>query len=551
MMEFRNWTTPLGETSFDNHVAAPIAFDGNSPSASYLDLVTRFSFDDNKDLSIGANQWFQDASADQTYTSSAEPYNYTSGLGSHFSSVVDETKLKTPNFGPSTFSSRKIRIEADERIDKVGNPVLKFGESITVPAYDNAPVDSNKLGIFFSPSAAINEDIISSMPNIDFDQYIGDPRDQYKERYTSLSEARNLYWKKYSGPNNFWDYLRLLKYYDSSLYKQVKSLIPARANATVGILIEPTIFERDKIIIGRKPTFETQHHVSTIYIGTEVSESAEYKNFESDINWSNPYGINKHKMETGSYISSSAKYEAYEANLTYTDPFRVNYYTQLSGSEPRGFISSSAEELTPWGLNTAPLNFRDPFRMNNNTQQTGSGIVISADFSSLSAPSDTLTDLASGTGSFVLKHILERPSLYNIGDVDYSGWYGTDYLGSTIQQGSVKAIYEEVVQPRIEENVLSKNNLETMFFYTSSEDAANHIPNSSSFVLSDLDNRWDDAIGTDRLFYKGCVQTDDTTVVDPKSDYEENSPAFDTFLVSPTKLVTGNKTTTKMEVKNK
>ncbi len=34
-------------------------------------------------------------------------------------------------------------------------------------------------------------------------------------------------------------------------------------------------------------------------------------------------------------------------------------------------------------------------------------------------------------------------------------------------------------------------------------------------------------------------------------DYIENSPAFETFMVSPTKLVTGDKTTTKMEVKNK
>ena len=49
------------------------------------------------------------------------------------------------------------------------DPLLR----ITIPAYDKAPVDSNKLGIFFSPSAAIDEDIILSMPNLDFDQYIG------------------------------------------------------------------------------------------------------------------------------------------------------------------------------------------------------------------------------------------------------------------------------------------------------------------------------------------------------------------------------------------
>ena len=547
MMEYRNWTTPLKETAFNNHVAAPIAFDGNHLSASYTDLVTRYSFDDDKDLSITANQYFQDISADQSFTSSAAPNNYTSGLLPHFEPVVDEQKFKIPNLGPSNQASRKIRIEDDVRIDPVGNPVLKFGESITVPAYDNAPLDSNKLGIFFSPSAAINEDIISSFPNIDFDQYIGDPRDQYKEEYSGLAEVRNLYWKKYAGPNNFWDYLRLLKYYDSSLYKQIKSLIPARANATVGILIEPTIFERDKIIIGKQPTFEPQHYTTFINMDPEISESAEYKNFESDINWSVPFGINKHKMETGSYISASAHYEPHEVSLSYTDPFRVNFYTQQSGS----FISASAEELTPWGLSGLVLNLHDPFKLNNNTRQTGSGVELSAEFVSYHAPNETLSQLASGTGSFVLKHILERPSLYNIGDIDESGWYGSDYLNSTIQQGSVKVIFEEVVQPRIEENVISLNNMETMFFYGSQESASLHKPNSSSFVLSDLDNKWDEATGTDRLFYVGCVQTDNTTIVDPSATYLEDSPAFETFLVSPTKLVTGDKPSTKMEVKNK
>ena len=555
MMEYRNWTTALNTASFDNHVAAPIAFDGNTPSASYIDLVTRYSFDDDKDLSVSANQWFQDVTADTSFTASATPYNYTSGLknsgGTHFSSVVDETKMKVPNLGPSGRSSRKVRIEADERIDKVGNPILKFGESITIPAYDKAPVDSNRLGVFFSPSAAIDEDIITSMPNIDFDQYIGDPRDQYKETYTGLTEARNLYWQKYSGPNNFWDYLRLLKYYDSSLYKQVADLVPARANATIGILIEPTVLERDKIIVGKKPTFETQHHKTVIDTMTYISESSEYKNFERAINYSNPFGINPHSQTTGSYISQSAAYETIEVSLTYTDPFRVNYYTQLSGSEPRGFISASSELLTEWGLETMPLNLFDPHRLNNRKQVTGSSIEISATFSSFNAPSHTLSQNAAGTGSFVLKHILERPSIYDIGDLDTSGWYGADYYNSTIQLGSVKSIFEEVVMPRYERNVISQFNDEIEYFYSSSLSASLHKPYSSSFVRSDLDNRWDESIGTDRLFYVGCVQTETSTVSDTVGLYADNTPAVDVVLVSPTKLTTTDKTTTKMDVKNK
>jgi hypothetical protein len=618
-------------------VAAPIAFDGNTPSASYMDLVTRYSFDDNKDLSVSANQWFQDVTADTSFTASATPYNYTSGMGDHFSSVVDETKMKVPNLGPSMKSSNKIRIEDDTLIDKAqsGNPILKFKESITIPAYDNAPIDSNKVGIYFSPSKAIDEDIIQSMPNIDFDQYIGDPRDQYKEQYTGLVEARNLYWQKYSGPNNFWDYLRLLKYYDNSLYKQLRSLIPARANANIGILIEPTILERDKVIIGKKPSFEPRHFKSSIDIyyvsesarytpldseinwsnefgigpyqatgshvsssarytplesdinyshpfrpssltdktGSYVSASSEYIPLESDLNYSNPFKINFHTRETGSYISASSEYIPLESDINYANPFKINYHTQETGS----FISASSEYIPlesqmgytdPFRVNShtqetgsfisasamyenmvTRLNLRNPYHINNNTQESGSGISMSADFSSLSAPSDTIAANANGTGSYVLKHILERPSLYGIGDRDTSGWYGQDYYNSTIQAGSQKSIFEEVVMPRIMDNVESEFNREIQYVYSSSLSASLGIYYSSSFVTTDLDNRWDEAVGTDRLFYLGCVNNANSTVADKQRRYKDRAPVVEVTITSPTRLVTTDSPSTPLEVR--
>jgi hypothetical protein len=638
MMEYRHWTTALQESSFDNHVAAPIAFDGNTPSASYLDLVTRYSFDDDKDLSISYNQWFQDVSADQSFTSSATPINYTTGLGDHFSSVVDETKMKVPNLGPSGKSSNKIRIEADTLIDKAqkANPILKFKESITIPAYDNAPIDSNKLGIYFSPSKAIDEDIIASMPNLDFDQFIGDPRDQYKEQYTGLRTARNLYWQKYSGPNNFWDYLRLLKYYDSSLYKQLRILIPARANANIGILIEPTILERDKVIIGKKPSFESQHYVTSIDIEKEVSESARYTPLESDLNYSHPFRVNFHTQESGSFISASSEYIPLESDLNYSHPFRVNFHTQESGSfisassyytpleselnfshpfrvnfhteESGSYISASSEYIPleselnyshPFNVNfhtqesgsyisasseyipldslmiytdpfrvnfltqesgsfvsasalyediKASINLHDPWRLNSITRLSGSTISITAEFSSLKAPSETLAENARGTGSFVIKHILERPALYNIGDRDESGWYGSDYYNATIQAGSQKSIYEEVVMPRIMDNVESQFNYEVQYYYSSSLSASLGIYYSSSFVTTDLDNRWDEAIGTDRLFYLGCIQTDRTTISDRINRYRDRTPAVEVTITSPTRLVTTDLPSTPLDV---
>ena len=85
-----------------------------------------------------------------------------------------------------------------------------------------------------------------------------------------------------------------------------------------------------------------------------------------------------------------------------------------------------------------------------------------------------------------LKHILERPSLFNIGDIDYTGWVGEDFNNATIQQGSEESIYLEVVQPSIDTNVTSDFNYEIEYYYSSSLSASLGLYYSSSFVITDL-----------------------------------------------------------------
>jgi hypothetical protein len=440
------------------------------------------------------------------------------------------------------------------------------------------------------------------MPNLDFDQYIGEPNDQYKEQYTGLVTARNLYWQKYAGPNNFWDYLRLLKYYDHSLFNQIKDLLPARANANVGILIEPTILERDKIVIGKKPTFETEHWFTDIDL-YYISESSEHLVYEKEINWSNEFGISSHTRETGSYMSASSYYTPLESELNFSHPFRVNFHTEESGSflsasseyipleldlnyghpfrvnfhtQESGSFLSASSEYTPLEIQ---MRHSDPFRVNWYTQKSGSYVsasaiyedikmglnlhnsfeydnmkqesgsiaTVTADFSSLTSRYE-LSELASDTGSFVMKHILERPALYDIGDRDTSGWYGEDYYNSTIQAGSQKSIREEVVMPRVEQNVLSRFNYETEYYYLSNLSASLGKYSSSALVLSDFDNKWDEALGTDRLFYKGCIQTDTSTVSDGNNKYEDRTPAVEVIITSPSRLVTTDSPETPLDV---
>ena len=173
---------------------------------------------------------------------------------------------------------------------------------------------------------------------------------------------------------------------------------------------------------------------------------------------------------------------------------------------------------------------------------------MSADFTTYNAPSDTLAANANGTGSFVIKHILERPALYGVGDRDTSGWYGNDYYNSTIQQGAQKSIREEVVMPRYENKVISELNKEVEYHFSSSLSASLGLYYSSSFVLSDFDNKWEHGLGTDRLFYIGCIQDGRTTVSDKGNRYQDETPAVDITITSPTKLVTTDSPSTKLDV---
>ena len=109
-------------------------------------------------------------------------------------------------------------------------------------------IDSNKLGVFFSPTDVINRDIIESIADLDIDQEIGDPRDEQELFYRGLRKLADSYFQKYTGTNNFWEYMRLIKFFNQAIYQQIKKVIPARTKFNFGLLIDPNILERPKEI---------------------------------------------------------------------------------------------------------------------------------------------------------------------------------------------------------------------------------------------------------------------------------------------------------------
>ena len=260
-------------------------------------MVVRYSFNDDKDLSSDTS--ILDISADQSFAANGVASGFTSNT---FKSIEDEEKARVPNLGPNRPQTTKIRIESSKL---VGN--LNHQKKVEQSSFDLAPVDSNKVGIFFSPSDVINDDIIRSVADFNFDDLVGDPRDKYEYQYRGLKYVADQYWQKYSSPNDFWDYLRLIKYYDFAIFDLCNKFLPARANERFGLVIEPNILERSKEVVGKAPSFDNLSFNGEINLTQYASEnlfsaSAEYRTYRGvigyDTNHSASFGSDIFRLPT-------------------------------------------------------------------------------------------------------------------------------------------------------------------------------------------------------------------------------------------------------------
>ena len=362
MMEFRIWTEVLNTASFDNHANNPKAYDGNTISSSYEALVSRYSFDDDKNLNIDTS--IDDVSAKTTETQDATATGFPRNT---FEPVVDRTKSQVLNLGPTKITSTKLRIE-----DNIVRPEFKYVSGSDgfyyelqseVPIgrgrHDFASNDSNKLGIYFSPSDAINQDIIESLANINFNNYLGDPRDRKEETYRGLERAQDKYWLKYNAPFNFWQYLKLLKTYDQSIFPQLKKLVPARANARMGILVEPNMLERAKEnIFGENPTFENNYFEKTIPMSQSRIPSASFEVYGQ------PYAPSSdtHFDKINEAISYYNNHDPSESVLTLKGEHKY-FEGEISQSRLENFEHSILEvQGKPGNYLSASVTFGDSFK---------------------------------------------------------------------------------------------------------------------------------------------------------------------------------------------
>ena len=256
--EIRYYNTVLEESPFRDFVMNPHSIEGNGLNSGSNQLAFRASLGSNLDnssskvgLSIHpkiSGSWittesFDNGSSTFEITSNAAPvlptyipnteYYYVDqpavGIKNRISEKVRKENLSLPLSGSTLSSYRRIQ--------------QNYPQSAS--SYTK---DINYVEVAFSPQNEINDDINASLGYFNIGDYIGDPRQfmSSSTTYPDLDNLRDSYFEKYYKSYDWKDYIRLIKYFDNSLFKMVQDFVPANSGLATGVVVKQHLLERNR-----------------------------------------------------------------------------------------------------------------------------------------------------------------------------------------------------------------------------------------------------------------------------------------------------------------
>ena len=268
--EIRVWAEYLSDTAFHQHTLAPTSIVGDTVQMAYNDLLIRLPLGtdgkkyDHSSVTSLASTLPNAANQGWGNTGLGGTVGFTAFGSNDYSPKSETYFVKVPHTAGPSKHSNKVRIEDNT----LQNNQLARDKSFEVSSFDSNPLDSEDVSVVLSPADQIDTDISMQFGGFDLDDYIGDPRDTYKTEYTSLRDTNNLYFKKYDEGNSVMAFIKYLRSFNKGLFKQIEDMIPARADAIVGIEIRPNLLERHKLSTPLSASQETLHLESSITLRT-------------------------------------------------------------------------------------------------------------------------------------------------------------------------------------------------------------------------------------------------------------------------------------------
>ena len=378
LQEIRYYNTILSESVFKDYVMNPLSIEGNNINSAPDQLIFRAALGSELDTSTTSIH----PKITGSYSAYTQSFVANSGFyvnsGLNLKPNTETFFLDQPAVGIKNRITDKIRSESDTLPS--GSTLSPFRRlSQTTEASASFTENINYLEVAFSPQNQINDDIIGQLGHFNIGDYIGDPRQRFSgSLYTDLNTLSEEYFKKYIKQYDLVDFVRLIKFFDNSLFKMIKDFIPARTSLASGLVVKQHLLERNKY---KQPT--VQSPVNELLTGSiniaAISGGAggmlnQFNNLTTSpvgsqgLGPNNRYGITQSFSETNSGLSGS---------ITRTISSQEEFYTgEFSGSTliiSRGELNEDCEQFKEINPKGATYRIRS---YNSTDDQFGSYIKV-------------------------------------------------------------------------------------------------------------------------------------------------------------------------------
>ncbi len=360
--EYRFWNQNISQSNFYDYTANPYSDEGNGVNSTPDQLAFRAALGTELNtasrtsihprITGSASQitqsWDGDyssfvisGSADRLFRTNVEDIfqdQVPSGIKNRVTDKIQVENLILPE-APYGFATPTSSLAT---ISNTSSTTLSPFESIqqSSPLSQSYTPNVNYLEVGFSPSDQIDDDINAQIGYFNMGEYIGDPRFISASNYTypDLDLLRNAYFEKYIKSYDIVDFVRLIKFFDNSLFKMIKDFTPARTSLSSGVIIKQHLLERNR----QRPPNVTSSFQD--YSGSIKSFPRDYNTGSSDFpQYSYSSGSSVYRFSGGPGGSFN------KFNKICNNPFySLNYL--IIGSEVVNFTSSAAPNDGTWVL---------------------------------------------------------------------------------------------------------------------------------------------------------------------------------------------------------
>ena len=248
----------LNESSIKDYIMNPYSIEGNGVGNGYNNLAFRLPL--GGELYTGSTSVHPKITGSWATTSSfvsnsTASIDLTFGYGKFVHNVetffYDQVAAGIQNAVSEKIQNKNIVLPytgSDSNIpnNKVLTPFISVQQQPSISGSYTNNVDY--VEVAFSPQNEINDDINDTFGYFNMGDYIGDPRyiPSRNTSYTDLNVLRDKYFEKYTSNYNIWDYVRLIKFFDNSLFKMIQDFVPAHTDLASGVVIKQHLLERNR-----------------------------------------------------------------------------------------------------------------------------------------------------------------------------------------------------------------------------------------------------------------------------------------------------------------